>query len=210
MKQYNTIYNHYIQKIQTKGLQDYQILDWESKNAQYNRFAVFSDSFFNFLDGKMIIDIGCGLGDFAKHLDSINKNIIYDGYDILEEMISLANKKIFSNIKAKFYHNNILKNNALNKKYHYLYSSGIFNLNVGNNLDFFDMAMDKFFDIATEGICFNLLDKKSEHVFGAKYFYYDKNVVFDSIKSKYSRRIRDIYLVDSYLENDFSIVCFLN
>ncbi len=209
MKQYNTIYNHYIDKLRTDNLDDYQILDWESKNAQHKRFAVFVDNFAGFIEGKSVADIGCGLGNFAQYLDKAKIHLTYDGYDLLGEMIELAKKKTFSNIKANFYHENIFKNNAVNKKYDYIYSSGIFNLNIGNNIEFFDRAMDTFFDIATDGICFNLLDKKSEPIFGNKYFYYDKDVVLQNIKSKYASRLENVYIVDSYIENDFSIVCFL-
>lgn len=209
MKQYDSIYNHYIEKIKANDLEDYQVLDWESENAQYKRFSVFGDNFCNELKDKTIADIGCGLGNFAQYLDSMEKNITYDGYDIIFEMIELANQKTFSNITANFYHKNIFKNSGMHKKYHYIYCSGIFNLNVGNNIDFFHLAMDRFFEITTDGICFNLLDKKAKDIFGNKYFYYDKSSILSTIKSKYSDRLKSIYVEDSYLENDFSIVCLL-
>ena len=211
---YNIIYNHYIKNIEKNGLEDYQILDWESKDAQESRFEIFVDNFGLCIKNKSVLDIGSGLGNFAQYLDKLDEKIIYTGIDILKEMVALSAKKKFKNIDANFFDRDIFyKDNICNassdKKYNYIYSSGIFNLDMGCNLDFLDNAIKKFFELAVDGICFNLLDKKSENTFGPKYFYYDQDDVLNKIKNTYSSRLKHISIVDSYSQNDFSIVCFL-
>lgn len=211
---YNIIYNHYMKNISKDNLEDYQILDWESKTTQEARFKVFVDNFNLDIKNKSVLDIGCGLGNFAEYLDKLGEKIIYTGIDILEDMVILSAKKKFKHINANFFHKDIFSEDSTSnyfsdKKYNNVYSSGMFNLNMDCNIDFLNKAIEKFFELAIDGICFNLLDKKSENIFGPKYFYYDKEDILDKIKNTYGSKLKYATIVDGYLQNDFSIVCFL-
>lgn len=200
------IRKHYIDRVKNYEIPEYKVLDWESKEAQEARFETFIN-YFN-LEDSIILDVGCGLGNLAEYIDRKNIKLYYVGVDIMPEMIERARKKNFINIMPQFMVMNIFSEQNIENDFDYIYSSGIFNLNLGNNKEFLVKAIKSFIKIAKKGICFNLLDKSSKKLYGNKYFYYEKFETLKKTKSiledaevKYK-----IELSDKYLSNDFSII----
>ena len=68
-----------------KGLPDFEVLGWESKEAQYMRFEIFTSNVD--IKNKKILDVGCGLGNLLEYLIDKGINIEYTGVDILEDII---------------------------------------------------------------------------------------------------------------------------
>lgn len=200
------IHKHYAKRIE-KETEDYKILDWESEEEHKKRFSVFTSAFSD-IQGESILDVGCGLGNFAEYLDEKNIAAQYTGVDILTEMIDLSSKKTFKRVKAEFLKTDIFLENSLikNRKFDYIFASGIFNLNLGNNIDFFDNAIKLFFSIAKKGICFNLLGIQAQGLFGDKYFYYDKNEIEEKIILY--KNETEKYIIEEN-KHDFSFVIYL-
>lgn len=185
------------------NLPDFEKLGWESAEAQALRFAAFVDN--ADLEGKSILDVGCGLGNLLEYLTMKNISVKYTGVDILPRMIDCANGK---RICGEFHCVDIFKDNPFgDKSFDAVYASGIFNLNLGNNHEFFLDALCRFSHIAREVIAFNLLDHRSPDKEDA-YFYFSAGEVIDLIEST-SCRPKKVQIIEQYLQNDFTVICRL-
>ncbi len=184
-------------------LPDFGKLGWESAEAQELRFAAFVDN--ADLEGKSILDVGCGLGNLLEYMTARNINTRYTGVDILPRMIDCARDK---KICAEFHCVDIFRENPFGEKsFDAVYASGIFNLNLGNNHDFFLEALCRFSHIAREVIAFNLLDHRSPNKEN-EYFYFSASEVIDLIESTQCKP-RKVQIIEQYLQNDFTVVCTL-
>ncbi|MCX7711484.1 MAG: class I SAM-dependent methyltransferase [Clostridia bacterium] len=185
-----------------KGLPDYSLLGWENEKAQVLRFEVMASNVS--LQGKKILDVGCGLGNFVEYL---NKNAIqaeYIGVDILQSMVIQAIKK---NLNARFIHCDVFKDNPFKTgEFDVVYSSGIFNLNLDNNMEFLEKAMQTFIRLSDNVIAFNLLRNSSTDQ-EDKYFYYDLEEVRELIRKAFSGEFETVKYIDGYLQNDFTVIC---
>lgn len=199
------IIEHYIERVKDFNIPEYKVLDWESEEAQTARFKTLLENFN--INGEVLLDVGCGLGHLAEYIDNNNINLYYIGIDIMPEMIDRANKKTFKNIHPQFMTIDFFKNSDIEDDFDYIYSSGIFNLNLGNNEEFLRNAVRDFLIAARKGVCFNLLDISCKEKYGDKYYYYKKdevlNIVSDIVKDLDLKC--QIRISDKYLSNDFSV-----
>jgi 2-polyprenyl-3-methyl-5-hydroxy-6-metoxy-1,4-benzoquinol methylase len=198
MKKYDKIQNYYEANM-GKGLPDYGVLGWESEEAQKLRFDVLLSSVE--LSGKSILDIGCGMGNLLEYIEQKGISVVYTGVDILQSMISYAQCK---KLKGQFCCIDIFDNNIFNKKsFDIIYSSGIFNLNLGNNKEFLIKALKTMLELSKETIAFNLLHKDSPGK-EDKYFYFDpvevKKLILDFDE------VEKVDIFEQYLMNDFTVV----
>ncbi|AEV70261.1 class I SAM-dependent methyltransferase [Acetivibrio clariflavus] len=184
-----------------KGLPDFEVLGWESKEAQYMRFEIFTSNVD--IKNKKILDVGCGLGNLLEYLIDKGINIEYTGVDILEDMIESVKRK---NLPGKFYCMDIFKQHPFERKsFDIVYTSGIFNLNMGNNMDFLKKAFGRFAELSKEKVVFNLLDRNSPDKEDT-YYYYDHNQVVSMLLEQYPQ-VDSIEVVRGYLNNDFTVFC---
>lgn len=201
----SAIIEHYINRVKDFNIPEYQVLDWESEDAQKSRFKILMEHFN--LESSVLLDVGCGLGSLAKYIDDKNIKLYYIGIDIMPEMIERAKKKTFKNINPQFMTLDFFNSYDTKKEFDYIYSSGIFNLNLGNNDKFLKDAIKLFLIAARKGVCFNLLDISCKEKYGDKYYYYKKEdilkitkEILKSLNMKY-----DLNISDKYLSNDFSV-----
>lgn len=201
----SAIIEHYINRVKDFNIPEYQVLDWESKEAQELRFKTLIE-YFN-MESSILLDVGCGLGSLAEYIDNQNINLYYIGIDIMPEMIERAKAKTFKNINPQFMTLDFFGRTNIEKEFDYIYSSGIFNLNLGNNDKFLKDAIKLFLIAARKGVCFNLLDISCKEKYGNKYYYYKKEdilkttkEILESLNIKYNLKISD-----EYLSNDFSV-----
>ncbi len=201
------IIEHYIDKVKDFNIPEYQVLDWESEEAQKLRFSALINNFD--MQNSTLLDVGCGLGHLAEYIDNQNLKLYYTGVDIIPEMINRANNKTFKNIIPQFMTIDFFKN-SIEDDFDYIYTSGIFNLNLGNNEKFLEDAIKIFTLSARKGVCFNLLDESCREKYGNKYYYYNKNNILEktnNILEKQNKKY-NIKIVDEYLSNDFSVFIF--
>lgn len=192
------------------NLNNYKILGWESRQAQYARFSAFVNSVD--LDNSSILDVGCGLGDLYHFLTSgLNYNIDYIGVDISQKMIDTAILQLEllkkgglklpeENTSTVFFEcADVFKN--YNKSADYVYASGIFNLNLGNNIEFLQKAFTDFKRFSKKGFVCSMLNERSNDK-ESPYFYYKPAEVVEIAKKLKPSKIK---IDDSYLNNDFTI-----
>lgn len=199
MKKLDIIKTYYDNNMR-KGLPEYGILGWESEEAQRLRFDMLLSSVG--LDGRKLLDVGCGTGNLLEHINSKGLNVDYTGVDILEKMIAIAESKKLNGV---FMHLDIFKNNIFGSaSFDVVYTSGIFNLNLGNNREFLREALELFMDISRDAVVFNLLHVDSPDR-EDKYFYFHPDEVRDMLEP-FAERLSEARFIEAYLKNDFTVV----
>lgn len=199
------IVDHYINRVNDLNIPDYKVVDWESEEAQNLRFKALIEHFN--MSGNVLLDVGCGVGSLAEYIDKNNINLYYIGIDIMPEMVERAKSKTYKNISPQFMTMDFFKKTDIKDDVDYIYTSGIFNLNLGNNEAFLKEAIEAFLLAARKGVCFNLLDISCKEKYGDKYYYYKKDDILlltQDILKKLNLNYK-IYIEDKYLQNDFSV-----
>ena len=200
------IIKSYYESNMAKGLPEYGILGWESEEAQRLRFDVLLNSVD--LEGRSILDVGCGTGNLFEYIRSKGINVDYTGVDILEKMIDIAKSK---RLDADFYHADIFKNNIFEgRTFDVIYASGIFNLNMDNNREFLIKALNLFLQLSTYAVVFNLLHVASPGR-EEQYFYFHPGEVVDIINKlpAAGQKVQKVEVIEAYLKNDFTVVMSL-
>ena len=199
------IVEHYINRVNDLNIPDYKVVDWESEEAQNLRFKALIEHFN--MRGNVLLDVGCGVGSLAEYIDKNNINLYYIGIDIMPEMVERAKSKTYKNISPQFMTMDFFKKTDIEDDVDYIYTSGIFNLNLGNNEAFLKEAIEAFLLAARKGVCFNLLDISCKEKYGDKYYYYKKDDILlltQDILKKLNLKHK-IHIEDKYLQNDFSV-----
>ncbi|MGL4368103.1 MAG: class I SAM-dependent methyltransferase [Spirochaetota bacterium] len=200
MSKIEVIRSYYEPKIKEE-LPDYAKLGWESSEAQHIRFDAFLNNVN--LSGKSLLDVGCGLGSLLEYITEKKTDVSYTGVDILRQMITCAQEK---DLDGQFHCLDIFDTHPFGEKsFDCIYASGIFNLNLGNNREFFPRALCEFSKIAREHVAFNLLDYRSPDR-DDTYFYFDPADVVSMIEDLCCRP-KSIQIVEQYLNNDFTVIC---
>jgi trans-aconitate methyltransferase len=200
MKKLDIIKSYYEGNME-RGLPEYGVLGWESEEAQRTRFDILLSRVD--LEGKKLLDVGCGTGNLREYINSKGISVKYTGVDILDKMIEIARAK---RLDAEFINIDIFKNNIFaEKSFDVIYTSGIFNLDLGNNKEFLADALDLFFKLSRETIVFNLLNVASPNR-EDKYFYFHPDEVAE-ILAGFSDVLAKTEFVESYLDNDFTVIC---
>lgn len=92
-KDYDLIFK-YIKNYYDELVEKYQYnsksLDYGNANSQLKKFSQFK-RFFP-INNLSILDIGCGFGDFYRYSEENNLDIQYQGFEINQSIINLANK----------------------------------------------------------------------------------------------------------------------
>ncbi|KNY29627.1 class I SAM-dependent methyltransferase [Pseudobacteroides cellulosolvens] len=184
-----------------KGLPDFKVLGWESREAQYMRFEMFGKNIE--IENKKLLDVGCGLGNLIEYLSEKGVSFDYTGVDISQKMIDYAKKR---NPTFRFLCLDIFNDNTFSPHdFDIVYTSGIFNLNLGNNNEFVEIALKRLFYLARSVVAFNLLHHKSPDK-DDRYFYFSPEEIVETIKH-FKCDLSDIQVIEGYLKNDFMIIC---
>lgn len=202
MRKKDLIKSYYEPKIKEQK-SDSAKLGWESEEAQRLRFKALTDNVD--LNGKSLLDVGCGLGSLYSFLAERGIAATYTGVDLLEEMVDCAKAKY---PEAEFVCDDIFKSEfPVCQRYDVIYSSGIFNLNLVNNLEFLEKALRIFVGMAGFAVVFNLLSDRSDNK-EKEYFYYNAGDVLEII-ARLPVSPSKTLILDSYLQNDFTVVIFM-
>ncbi len=190
------ISDHYSRRI-VEGRENFDILDWSDQEKQEIRFGVLA-KYVN-LKGKSLLDVGCGLGDLSVYLSNYgNVPKQYVGVDITADILFHARKKLKN---VQFVVADIFTNSPFLSTFDIAYCSGIFNLNLQNNIKFIESAFNNLHGIVIDKIVANFLHirtvKKYKHC-----FYYDPDEVITCFQKKFS----GYELIDNYMENDFTLI----
>jgi SAM-dependent methyltransferase len=124
---------------------------WISQKTQNARFDVFRE--IGDLEGKRILDVGCGLGDFYGYLRSKGWNGAYTGFDRMDEMVDEARLQYPG---VRFEKVNIIENEP-EERWDWAFMSGLFNHRVRDNWGWIAQVVGSAFHLSRNGTAFNLL-----------------------------------------------------
>ena len=182
-KDNHTFYKSAIKKhgISAKGVH------WNSQFTQYKRFEILTNFIKNEIQNSLIVDAGCGFGEYYNYLfDNQLKPKTYIGIDCEEKMIELASKRF---LNTNFYVKNILNDELFVADYYIC--SGAMNILEKEEIFVF---IQKCFEASNVGFLFNFL--KNDPL---------TKVNFIDILN-YSKKLSNkIKIEENYLENDISI-----
>ena len=192
--EFNKIREFYNNKVKEHGHSP-KACDYGRPESQLTKFNVIANMA-NF-ECTSILDVGCGFGDFKRHLKNRFKEVDYTGIDLSDEMINLA-KKIDPLIKVR-------KENIMNMQkgryYDYIIANGIFYLLVERPETKMKEMVEKMFEHSKVGVIFNSLstwaDKKEDDE-----FYADPCKTLEWC-SKISNKIQ---LKHDYMGHDFTVM----
>ena len=162
-KFYDSRFDEYGNNLKTVG--------WSSKKSQNLRFKNLFRSLR--INNKKILDVGCGLGDMVKFLDSRTKNYNYIGIDISKKLVNYC-KKNKNKKNRKFINSDIFKVKEKNIDISVL--SGSLSLNFVGIEDYTFKTMKKMFDISNECIALNFLSKYADYETKKNKHYYPERV----------------------------------
>jgi SAM-dependent methyltransferase len=117
------------------------------------------------INGKKILDFGCGKGDFYHFLRDRGTEVEYHGYDINENLIALARKK-FPECDFRVFD---IDRDVLSEDFDYIFLCGVFNLKVQGLDDTVKTVLQNLFRRCRIAMAYNAL---SAHRQGKDYELY--------------------------------------
>jgi len=145
------ISEHYLQLFKTYG-DSPQACQWSSRESQIHRLTyLLGVTNPNGLQpSDKILDFGCGTAALADLLRDVNIQASYTGVDIIDELLDCG--------RAKHPHHRFCKQGDIqpNETFDYIFISGTFNNNTGNNELFFETTMRWCWRHCSHAIAFNL------------------------------------------------------
>lgn len=174
--------SYYIQKLSQHGIFTAQAVGW----TDYLQYRLFEKISYILDDCNpeqtySLLDVGCGLGDYAHYLQNEKyTNIDYTGIDILPEMVLHARKKYPGN---RFQHGDLLHLNP-HKPFDFVISSGSLNIllfqNPEEHFNFVKVFIKKMYELCRYACSINLLSIHGKDFFpGNDRFYYADNAAVE-------------------------------
>lgn len=153
VKKNNALYDKAVAK---HGVCSSSVL-WDDQQSQYFRFNELL-KFVNLEDSQTsILDVGCGNGELYKYLNFLGFRGKYCGTDVNLTLINQAKKRFKD---AEFIHADII-DKKFKTKYDYVLTSGLFNTNAGQSIDWIQTFIKKMFILSRKATLFNAI---SSHV----------------------------------------------
>ncbi|MCH9813712.1 MAG: class I SAM-dependent methyltransferase [Epsilonproteobacteria bacterium] len=180
-------------KFYTTALKKYgstaQGLNWHDAYSQTKRFEVIYDLIKADLTHRSVIDAGCGFGDFYLYLQKRHCQVTYKGYDIVDEVVEIAQQRTSQDIK----HRDILTD-PLEVADIYIASGS---MNILNRFETY-LFIERCFAHSNIGFVFNLPYGKNE----SAHFNYFLPQEINHFAQKFPC---EISLVTGYLPHDFTL-----
>jgi len=191
------IRRHY-EPLVDKDSPGYRAADWSDALAQQIRFAVLGDNVE--LTGRSLLDVGCGTGDLWVFLCAHDIATDYLGVDLVDKAITEARRR---HPDGRFETVDVFAPGTFTpESFDVVFSSGAFNLDVGNNRVFLPLAITRLVELSREVTAFNLLHARVESQY-SHCFYWQPEEVRDMLADFTGR----VEIIDDYLMNDFTVIC---
>lgn len=189
----------YKRRFQRYGISS-KALKWKSPQSIYTRHKELLADLD--VEGKSLLDIGCGFGDTIPALSKKAKNFSYLGVDMVEEFVSVAKRRYpnFHFVVRDYFED------PLKEKFDLVISSGALNSSFTNTMAFRKKAIRTMFSNAREAVAFNMAGFHPQPVSkpDGTVFYADSLGVL-----KFCFTITDkIIFRQHYHPKDFTIVMF--
>jgi SAM-dependent methyltransferase len=188
----------YADKVRRYGY-DHRGLGFRTRSAQEKRFEALLT--LGELDGRSVLDVGCGFGDFLAFLDGRGIRARYTGLDVCAPMIERCHER-FSGRDARFVVADILDFEPQHK-YDYVVASGIFGLDAPGARDRIRPTVAHMFALCSEGLAVNFLSRKSPAPAEGRVYVDPSDALAMGLELTPAAR-----LDHNYLPNDFTLQLF--
>jgi SAM-dependent methyltransferase len=146
----------YAEKVRRYGF-DYRGLGFRTRSSQEKRFDALCT--LGELDGRSILDVGCGFGDFLAFLERRGIRPVYTGLDVCAPMIERCRDR-FEGHAAQFVVADVLEYQP-DRPYDYVVASGIFGLDAPGARERIRPTVRRMFDWCRLGMAANFLSTRS-------------------------------------------------
>jgi SAM-dependent methyltransferase len=178
---------------------DHRGLGYNSRSAQEKRFEALLA--LGDLDGRSLLDVGCGFGDFLQFLLDRGIEARYTGLDICEPMVRRSRER-FAGRGAEFLVADALAFDPA-ERYDFVVASGIFGLESPEVRGRIRPTLARMFSWSRAGLAVNFLSRRASiHAEGRVYL--DPAQVLD-MGFELTRAAR---LDHGYLPNDFTLYLY--
>lgn len=130
---------------------------WDDSQTQYFRFLGLTESLVHH-GNESVLDVGCGNAELYKFLNFTGFRGDYTGYDINQKLLKQARQRFGNRIEV---YNKDIMEDKVKKKFDLVLMSGLFNLDVGQDIEWVHEFLKKMFALCKRGISFNAI---STHV----------------------------------------------
>lgn len=126
-------------------------LGWtpEGQRAHYDAMLNIAPG----IEGRKVLDFGCGKGDFYHFLKDKGIETHYTGFDINENLIALAGQK-FPEVRFEVFN---IEQDTISEEFDYIFLCGVFNLQVQGIDELIRFTLKKIFPCCKIGLAFNAL-----------------------------------------------------
>jgi len=190
------IKNYYRSCLRQYGIYSADALGWAGLNSQIVRFKALLKV--GNLEGKRILDVGCGLGDLYHFLSLNYNHFEYLGIDLVPEFIEKA--------KIKYPQGDFLNKDILDFKsesFDFVLSSGAMTFKIPNYKEKYFEMIKKMFQLSSLGTAFNMLNKEG-HVDDDLYTAYD----IEEITSFCYSLTQKLKIIKDYSPQDFTVFLY--
>lgn len=146
----------YADKVRRYGF-DHRGLGFRTRSSQEKRFEALLA--LGELDGRSVLDVGCGFGDFLAFLDRRGIRARYTGLDVCEPMIARCRER-FAGREARFVVADVLGHEP-GETYDYVIASGIFGLDAPGARQRIRPTLERMFAWSRIGMGANFLSGRS-------------------------------------------------
>ena len=154
------------------------------------------------LQGKRILDLGCGLGCLYGFLKGRGWEGEYTGIDILDIMVKDARRRFPG---VAFEKRDVLENPPV-RKWDYVFINGVLNHRVKDNWAWIEQIVKSAYGLAEKGVGFNLLNSDVEGEWGDRDLFYADPKVLERKVGQWSGGNHRI--VTGYMPEDITVYMF--
>ncbi|MBF8271057.1 MAG: hypothetical protein HW380_162 [Magnetococcales bacterium] len=174
----NRIRDLYESRLKDSGT-DVKTVGWGSKKDQMLRFHVLTRGVK--LQGRSVMDIGCGLGDLVPFLDQqTDGQYEYLGIDLAPKLVETA-RGIHGGPRRRFLAGDILQLDDL-APVDVVLMSGALSFRIGDNISFTQTMLRRMFSLSREVMAVNFLTSYVDYQ-AEKNFHYSPESLFTFSKS---------------------------
>jgi SAM-dependent methyltransferase len=152
------------------------------------------------IEGRSILDAGCGMGDLLPYLYAKGDRFGYLGVDVNEGFVNIARKRyeghgfeVGNPFSGKF-----------NKRFELVLSSGVMNININDWQKKRKAMIKNLFNLAGEALAFNMAGGFKPWRTDSLIAYADARDILDFCETLSPR----VILKTDYLPQDFTVVMF--
>jgi len=172
-----------------------EILGFSSNASQHVRFSTLIG--IGDLEGRSVLDVGCGAGDLFTYLREAVGEIDYRGVDIHAGLIDYASGRY---PEGRFEVRDVLAYDATDEV-DYVLSSGVFGLAPNGDPDFIRAMLTRQFALARIGVSVNFLSARTPNPMDERSHYADPTEILELAFTL----TRNVVLRHDYKANDFTL-----